>query len=459
MVTGPLLLVILVLGIAAIILLISKLKLHPFVSLVLVAYLMALVAGVPLVDKTVEGVTTPGIAKVITTGFGNTMTSIGIVILLGTIIGSILEKSGGAIKMADVVVKTVGKKHPGLAMSIIGYIVSIPVFCDSGFVILNPFKKALARKTGVSSVMMSVALATGLYATHVMVPPTPGPIAAAANLGLESSMLWVILLGMAVSIPSIIVGYIYSVKVSSKYKCTDDLQQDAEDYDTILAKFGKLPSAWLSFAPIVLPILLMAIGSISSMAKWSGWVGTLCGFIGTPVNALMIGFLFSLTLLPKFSKETLSDWLSGALKDGGNIIIITAAGGALGNVLAVTGIGQYLGTTLASGLNAGILVPFIVAAAIKTAQGSSTVAIVTTSSLMFPLMSALGLESHFAHLLTVMAIGAGAMTVSHANDSFYWVITEFSGLEMKDSYRAWTLATLTQGIGTMVVIWVLALFA
>ena len=459
MVTGPLLLVILVLGIAAIILLISKLKLHPFIALVIVAYLMALAAGVPLVDKTVDGVTTPGIARVITTGFGNTMTSIGIVILLGTIIGAILEKSGGAVKMADVVVKTVGKKHPGLAMSIIGYIVSIPVFCDSGFVILNPFKRALARKTGVSAVMMSVALATGLYATHVMVPPTPGPIAAAANLGLQDSMLWVILLGMAVSIPSILIGYVYSMKISSKYKCADDVPAEGEDYDTLLAQFGKLPSAFLSFAPIVLPIILMAIGSVASMAKWGGWFGTLCGFVGTPVNALMIGFLFSLTLLPKFDKETLSDWLEDALKAGGNIIIITAAGGALGNVLAVTGIGQYLGTTLANSLNAGIWVPFLVAAAIKTAQGSSTVAIVTTSSLMFPMMSALGLGSQFAHLLTVMAIGAGAMTVSHANDSFYWVITEFSGLEVKDSYRAWTLATLVQGVGTMLVIWVLALFA
>ena len=459
MVTGPWLLVILVLGIAAIILLISKFHLHPFIALVLVAYLMAIAAGVPLVDKTVDGVTTPGIARVITTGFGNTMTSIGIVILLGTIIGAILEKSGGAVKMADVVVKTVGQKHPGLAMSIIGYIVSIPVFCDSGFVILNPFKRALARKTGASAVMMSVALATGLYATHVMVPPTPGPIAAAANLHLEDSMLWVILLGMVVSIPSILIGYAYASKISSKFKCADDVAKEGEDYDSLLKQFGKLPSATLSFAPIVLPILLMAIGSVASMAKWGGWFGTLCGFVGTPVNALMIGFLFSLTLLPKFDKETLSDWLGDALKAGGNIIIITAAGGALGNVLAVTGIGSYLGTTLANGLNAGILVPFLVAAAIKTAQGSSTVAIVTTSSLMFPMMSALGLGSHFAHLLTVMAIGAGAMTVSHANDSFYWVITEFSGLEVKDSYRAWTLATLVQGLGTMAVIWVLALFA
>jgi len=459
MVTGPMLLVILVLGIAAIILLISKLKLHPFIALVLVAYLMALAAGVPLVDTTVDGVTTPGIAKVVTTGFGNTMTSIGIVILLGTIIGAILEKSGGAVKMADVVVKTVGKKHPGLAMSIIGYIVSIPVFCDSGFVILNPFKRALARKTGVSAAMMSVALATGLYATHVMVPPTPGPIAAAANLGLSDSMLWVILLGMAVSIPSIIIGYIYATKVSSKFKCGDDVPKEGDDYDAMIAKFGKLPSAFLSFAPIVLPILLMALGSISSMAKWTGWFATLCGFLGTPVNALLVGFLFSLTLLPAFNKETLSDWLADALKAGGNIIIITAAGGALGNVLAVTGIGQYLGTTLANGLNIGILVPFLVAAAIKTAQGSSTVAIVTTSSLMFPMMASLGLGSQFAHLLTVMAIGAGSMTVSHANDSFYWVITEFSGLEVKDSYRAWTLATLVQGVGTMVVIWILAFFA
>jgi GntP family gluconate:H+ symporter len=308
--------------------------------------------------------------------------------------------------------------------------------------------------------MMSVALATGLYATHVMVPPTPGPIAAAANLGLSDQLLWVIIVGMIVSVPSILIGYVWAKKVASKFKCADDVsEENAEDYEALLQKFGKLPSGFVSFMPIVLPILLMAIGSVVSMAKWGGMLANWCMFLGTPVIALFCGFLSSLVLLPQWNKETLNDWVADALKSGGNIIIITAAGGALGRVLANTGIGAYLGNLLATNLSIGILVPFIVSAAIKTAQGSSTVALTVTSAIMFPLLGSLGLNSLFAQVLTVMAIGAGSMTVSHANDSYFWVITEFSGMEVKDSYRSWTLATLVQGIGTMAVIWVLSLFA
>ncbi len=462
MVTGPLLLVILVIGVAAIIFLTGKMKVHPFVSLLLVAFGMAFAAGMPLLNgKTPDDKVIEGIATTITSGFGATMTSIGIVILLGTIIGTILEKSGAAVKMADVVVRAVGKKHPALAMSIIGYIVSIPVFCDSGFVILSPFKRALSRRTGASAVAMSIALATGLYATHVMVPPTPGPIAAAANLGLEGNLLWVIVVGLIISIPSIIIGYFYSTKFGPKFKCADDVAGEAEeDYDTLIKQYGKLPNTLLSFAPIVLPIILMALGSVATMAKWPGGFATWLKFLGTPVIALMCGFLCSLALLPKWNKETLTDWMGDALKSGGNIIIITAAGGALGRVLANTGIGNYLGNALLSlNLPVGILVPFLISAAIKTAQGSSTVALTLTSALVFPMLGALGLNTVYMQVLTVMAIGAGSMTVSHANDSYFWVITEFSGMEVKDSYRAWTLATLVQGCGTMIVILLASLLA
>jgi GntP family gluconate:H+ symporter len=170
----------------------------------------------------------------------------------------------------------------------------------------------------------------------------------------------------------------------------------------------------------------------------------------------MIGLFFAFALLPQFNKDTLSGWVGDGLKDAAIIIMITGAGGAFGTVLSSTPIGDYLGSSLTT-LNIGILVPFIIAASLKTAQGSSTVALVTTSALVAPLLPALGLASVIGRVLTVMAIGAGAMTVSHANDSFFWVVAEFSGMDVSTAYKSQTIATLIQGIATIVLVFVLAL--
>mgnify|MGYP000899231025 CR=1 FL=1 len=449
MVQGPILLVILLIGIIFIVVATSKFKLHPFIALLVAAYGIAFAAGM----KPTE------IGDVISQGFGGILTGIGIVIILGTIIGTILEKSGAAITMADTVLKVVGEKHPGIAMSIIGYIVSIPVFCDSGFVILSSLKKSLAKRSQVSAVMMSVALATGLYATHTLVPPTPGPIAAAGNLGLENQLGWVILLGLVIAIVPTIAGYLWAVQAGKKYKSKEDLEALQLDHDEIREKYKELPSAWKSFAPILVPILLITLGSIAAFPTKpfgeGGWF-TFFIFLGKPINALFIGFLFSLLLLPTWDEETLSGWIGQGLKDAAIIIMITGAGGSLGKVLSTTPIGDYLGTTLAS-WNLGIFLPFIIAAALKTAQGSSTVALVTTSTLVAPLLPALGLASVLGKVLTVMAIGAGAMTVSHANDSFFWVVAEFSGMDVSTAYKSQTVATLIQGISTIIVVAIIAM--
>lgn len=448
MVEGPLLLLILALGIVLIVLLISRFKVHPFISLLLVAYGIAFAAGMPSGD----------IAGVITGGFGGLIGSIGIVIVLGTIIGTILEKSGAALKMADTVVKVVGEKRPALAMSIIGYIVSIPVFCDSGFVILNSLRKSLAKRTRTSSVAMTVALATGLYATHTLVPPTPGPIAAAANLGIEHNLLMVILFGLVVAIPGVAIGYYYAKWVGRRIQTPEDLDEAQESYDELLKKYGELPNAWLAFAPIVVPIILLALGSIAKFPGeplGTGGLQAFFIFLGTPVNALFIGFFFALFLLPKLNEDTLTGWVGDALKDAAAIILVTGAGGALGAVLKETKIGDYLGQSLST-WNLGIILPFIVAAALKTAQGSSTVALVTSSTLLAPLLPALGLDSEIAKVLVVMAVGAGAMTVSHANDSYFWVVTQFGNMEVKDAYKAQTMATLLQGLVTIVFVLILS---
>ena len=447
MTQGPFLIIALILAIIFIVIATSKFKLHPFLSLIIAAYGLAFAGGLSA-DK---------IPGVITSGFGGTLTSIGIVIIAGCIIGTILEKSGAAIKMAEVIIKLVGEKRPTLAMSIIGYIVSIPVFCDSGFVILSSLNKTLAKKTKTSLVAMSIALSTGLYATHTLVPPTPGPIAGAANLKVENLLL-VIVIGMLVAIPSVIVGNIFANKVASKYSTIEDTDNSLS-YEEEIAKYGKLPSATASFAPIIVPIILMALGSVAKFPGnpfGAGAVRTALSFLGTPVNALLIGLFFAFALAPKLDEKILTGWVGESLKDSAAILVVTAAGGALGAVIKEVQIGTYIGEAL-KGLNLGIFVPFIIAAALKTAQGSSTVAIVTTSALMFPLLPALGLTSEIAKVLVVMAIGAGAMTVSHANDSYFWVVTQFGKIDLKTAYKTQTVATLLQGLATMVTVFILSL--
>ncbi|WP_003867662.1 GntP family permease [Thermoanaerobacter thermocopriae] len=444
--SGPYLIFILFLAILFIVITTAKFKLHPFLALILASYFLAFAAFMPS-DK---------IAGIIAQGFGNTLTSIGIVIIAGVIIGTILEKSGAAIKMAETIIKFVGEKRPTIAMSIIGYIVSIPVYCDSGFIILSSLNKALAKKTKTSLVAMSIALSTGLYATHVLVPPTPGPIAAASNLQLNNLLL-VILIGLLVVIPAMIAGNIFANKVASKYQASID---ESISYEEVLKKYGKLPSAWKSFAPIVVPIILMALGSIAKFPGepvGEGFFYKLFVFLGTPVNALLIGMFFAFLLLPNLSSETLNSWIGEAMKDSATILIITASGGSLGNVIKEIGVGDYLGQTL-SGLHLGMLLPFIIAAAIKTAQGSSTVSIITTSALMLPLLPSLGFTSDIAKALVVAAIGAGAMTVSHANDSYFWVVSQFGGIDVKTAYKTQTIVTLIMGIVTIITVLALSLF-
>ncbi len=447
---GAILIISLILVIIFIVVATSKFKLHPFLSLIIGSYILAFAAGLPS-DKI------PGI---ITGGFGGTLTSIGIVIIAGCIIGTFLEKSGAAIKMADVVIKLVGEKRPTIAMSIIGYIVSIPVFCDSGYVILSSLNKSLAKKTKTSMLAMSIALSTGLYATHTLVPPTPGPIAAAANLKLDNLLL-VIGVGMLVSIPAVIAGNWYANKISKKLSVKDEGDnEELLSYEDQMKDYGELPSAMKSFAPIVVPIILMALGSIAKFPGdpfGAGILKEICAFVGTPVNALLIGLFCAFALAPKLDEKTLTGWVGDSLKDAASILVVTAAGGALGAVIRDAEIGKYIGESLQS-LNLGIFVPFIIAAALKTAQGSSTVAIVTTSALMLPLLPSLGLTSEIAKVLVVMAVGAGAMTVSHANDSYFWVVTQFGNMDVKTAYKGQTIATLIQGVVTMATVFVLSLF-
>ena len=411
---------------------IAKFKIHPFITLIMASVIVGFLMGLDgniIIDK-------------ISDGFGKTLSSIGIIIGFGAIIGTFMEKSGGTSTIAKYILKLIGDKKSPLAMNLTGILVSIPVFCDSGFIILSSLNKALSRKTGISVVVFAVALSTGLYVSHVFVPPTPGPLAAAAALDADLGL--VILMGLVVAIPTAFVGYLWAVKSGSKLTVTDDDTLDETD-EMVESK----STIFAVLLPILIPIFLIALRSIAKYPSnpfGDGIIVNIISFIGHPLPALFIGILFAVQLVDKKTpvKERLT-WVSSSLKEAGVIILITGAGGAFGSILRSGNLGEIIETQF-TGLEVGIFLPFILAAILKTAQGSSTVAIITAATIIAPMMDVLGLDSELSRALAVLAVGAGAMTVSHINDSYFWVISQFSGMDTKTTLKSHTIATLIQGV-------------
>lgn len=393
----------------------------------------------------------------IESGFGDTLGKIGLVILLGVLIGAFLEQTGAAYKMAELVLRIIGKKNVHAAMGILGYIVSIPVFADSGFIILNPLNKSLSKKAGLSIAGTSIALILGLMLTHVMVPPTPGPIAAAGILDADIGLVMV--LGIVVSLLSLIVAIVFAKKVASKTYIDPNPELTEED---IIEKTKTAPSTFTSFLPIVVPILLIIsksvlLFSIPENAK-DDFIIQLISFIGSPLIALIIGVLLAFTLPKKFDIAMLSEagWTGKALKSASTILLITGAGGIFGKILQNSGIGDSM-AQLFEGIMIGIWLPFLLSAAIKTAQGSSTVALITTASIMAPLMVSMGFDSEMLKALVVIAIGAGGLVVPHANDSSFWVVTQLTGMNVRTGYKLYTRGALLVGVFAALVVFGISL--
>jgi GntP family gluconate:H+ symporter len=425
----------LVLLVVLIILATTKLKMHPFLALLFAAILSGFLGGLD----------SSQVLEKLTEGFGNTLRSIGIVIACGTMIGTILQKSGGAQTIAATLLQGVGEKRAPLAMSMTGFIVSIPVFCDSGFVLLSSINRALSRKTGIPLAVLAIALASGLYTTHVFVPPTPGPLAAAGEIGAQISL--VLILGLVVSVPTAGAGLLWALVSVRRF--STGLQNGPSERQTAEQKEEIDPqscSRFAAFAPLLIPIGLIAIKSVVDYPTeplGSGVLAHGLAFVGHPVIALLIGVLLSMTTVS--SRAESLDWISAGLASAGSIILITGAGGAFGNILRATGMGDSLANGIAQ-WQLGIGLPFVIAAVLKSAQGSSTVAIITTAALVSPLLEPLGLFGEYAKALVVLAIGAGAMTVSHLNDSYFWVVAQFSDMDTATALRCHTLATLVQGL-------------
>ena len=408
----------------------TRYKMHPFLVLLSASIFLAIGTGVPLKE----------LPLLLGKGFGKTTQSIGLLILFGTIIGVVLEVSHATQTLAKVLLNALQKLPLPYAVSCIGYLVSIPVFCDSAFVILSSLNKSLSAQTKTPLVALTVALSTGLFAPHVLVPPTPGPLAAAANLELDNLFLLIVFGGILAFI-LILAGAAYASFLARKftYQPTSSIESQEEEQEV-------LPSFSRAIAPIIAPIFLMAIGTFLSFIPFPTpllFFKEMLTVICTPTFALGIGMLLSFRLL-NHTAMPVNDLVQKGISVAAPILVITGMGGTLGLIIQQLPLTEFVEQNLTQS-SWGLMIPFLIAAILKTAQGSSTVAIITASSIVFPLLAVLGLDSEIGKIWVILAVGVGSMTVSHANDSYFWIVSQMGGLDIKTAYRHHSFGTFLQG--------------
>jgi GntP family gluconate:H+ symporter len=435
----PYLLTLLIAGIALIVILTTRYKVPAFFAL----FLACLVVGI--------GIRLPlsGVVSVMKDGFGNIMKSLGLIIVLGTTLGLLLEYTGSTTVMASYLLKKLGKRFAPLAMSITGFVVGLPIFCDSGYIVLSGLNRSMAKRTGISMVTMSVSLATGLLSVHCLIPPHPGATAAAATIGVDFGKL--ILTGIVVAIPAMIVGNLWANYAGRKVP--DTIMEDIIAADEPV----KGPSLLKACVPVFIPIILIGIRAFltEGTTVYHGWMSLVLS-LGDPVIALLIGVLLALNCKRSWKSSELSKILQESVEKAGGILVIIGMGGAFGAILTAAKIGDHLSQSMALG-SMGIFFPFLLTSVLKTAQGSSTVAIITAASIVLPLLPVLGLSSETGRLLCVLAMGAGSMMISHANDAYFWVIARFSGLEMGTMLKVYSIATLFMGLTTLAMVYILSM--
>lgn len=432
----------LMLGVLVLVLCTVKFKIHPFFALIATTVTFAVVSGMNLEEM----------LAAFTSGMGGTMADIGLVIALGTVTGALLEKSGAAETMAKTILKITGKKHAALGLAITGYFVSIPVFCDSAFVLLSPIAKRISKDTKISMTTMAVALCMGLHATHMFVPPTPGPLAVAGIL--SADLGYVILFGALVSIPVMLVGYFGAVFMGKKY---DYLPENVAD----VPENQKLPSPLMAFLPILTPIMLMLLKTIGQMCGLQGVLMDIFAVLGTPAVALLVGLIIALVGYHQIFPEDTKAWgfdgvFADALKTAGQIILIVGAGGAFSGVLKASPLQSILTNTF-SGLTIGILAPFIIGFIFRTCVGSATIAMVTAATMITPLMDVLGFASPMGRVIAMLACAAGGLMVFHGNDDFFWVTATTSEMDTSVAYKTIPIISVCQSIVALIVVFVLSL--
>ena len=432
----------LMLGVLVLVLCTVKFKIHPFFALIATTVTFAVVSGMNLEEM----------LAAFTSGMGGTMADIGLVIALGTVTGALLEKSGAAETMAKTILKITGRKHAALGLAITGYFVSIPVFCDSAFVLLSPIAKRISKDTKISMTTMAVALCMGLHATHMFVPPTPGPLAVAGIL--NADLGYVILFGALVSIPVMLVGYFGAVFMGKKY---DYLPENVTD----VPENQKLPSPLMAFLPILTPIMLMLLKTIGQMCGLQGVLMDIFAVLGTPAVALLVGLIIDLVGYHQIFPEDTKAWgfdgvFADALKTAGQIILIVGAGGAFSGVLKASPLQSILTDTF-SGLTIGILAPFIIGFIFRTCVGSATIAMVTAATMITPLMDVLGFASPMGRVIAMLACAAGGLMVFHGNDDFFWVTATTSEMDTSVAYKTIPIISVCQSLAALAVVFVLSI--
>jgi len=429
-------------SILGIIILTSRLKVEAFISLFLVSVFLAFTI---LPSKT--------IVHTIQEGFGNTMASIGLLIILGAIIGIALDRTGGTLSIARFILSKIGENRTAPALGITGFITGLPIFCNAGFIILSGLSRSLSAKSKLAMPFMATVLGCSLYSVHCLIPPHPGVLAASGLIKVNIGYL--IVIGTIFAIPGATAAFFWSKWMTKGKDYPPAREIEAE---TRIVN-DDLPSAFFSFLPIVVPILLIALKSLFLLIDKGGQSLFLKIFVipGEPVFALSVGVVFAMLLIRDRTIASVNSVFSEAIVKAGPILIVTAAGGMFGMVIQATGTGESMGKLLA-GTSIGILVPFLIAAVMKTAQGSSTVAIITTASFIAPMISMLGLDSEWGRLLAILSMGAGSMVVSHANDSYFWVVANFSEIDPDAALKVYSSSTLVMGVVVLGCVWLTSLF-
>lgn len=433
--------IVLLAGIVLIVVLTTKYKIHAFFALIAACLLVGLGLELSLAD----------ILTTTKTGFGNIIGALGLIIVFGTTLGIILERTGATVVLANAILKLTGQQRAAGAMNITGYIVGLPIFCDSGYIVLSSLNNNIAARTGTAMALMAASLASGLYAVHCLIPPHPGAAAATATLSADFGL--VVLYGMLVAIPTACCGFLWAKYATRNIPLTTPSKQNNVVTEQIKQQ---LPSVGISILPIAIPILLIGIRSFITIDESSSFFLKLLYATGAPEVALGIGILLAILGKRNWKRDEFNTLLRQAVEKAGDILLIIGAGGAFGALIAQVNMAEYLsGNNVVS--NLGLFFPFIVASLLKTAQGSSSVAIITTATMVLPMLPALGLDHTMGKVCTVLAMGAGSMMVSHANDSYFWVISRFSGVGMSVMLRVYTVATLVMGLVAVGLIYLLYL--
>ena len=434
-----------IIGLVVLLFLAIKLRISAFVALLVGAVTIGLLSGM-------DGV---AVVKGITSGFGSTLTSIGIIIIFGVMLGKYLEDSGAARRLAVDCVRMLGQKKSPFAMSIAGYLISIPVFSDVGYVILAPLAKAISNKSGVAFAALAVSLAAGLLATHVYVPPTPGPLAVAGLLKIDIGRA--IAYGSFAAIFMTLFGWIWAMVYIAK-KHPEPFEYHATNTETPadITDETHLPGTIPSLLPLLFPMVLILLNTTSAMVLGKKHpVAQFFAFIGDANVALALGALLAIIMLGKrIGKEKVLKIMDASLTESGQIIFITAAGGSLGAILKVSGAGNAVAEYVAQSGLPFILIPFVISGLLKAIQGSGTVAVITAATLCAPMATQLNMDP----ILIFLATGAGARLICHVNDSFFWVFTKMNEYDMNMGLKTLSISGLPMALGGLFATWLVQMF-